>query len=91
MCKFFYFVYNVSFLVKESALSVEAMSFVSKSFRNIPWASNNTGICTANHFNLPTVLKLSDQAESINPNHGTNGHRIRVMNLGEDEKESSSL
>lgn len=77
--------------MKETALSVEVMPFVMKSFRNIPWASKNTGMCTANHFNLPTVLKLSDQAESINPNHGANGHRIRVMNLGEHEEESSFL
>lgn len=56
-----------------------------------PGPANNIGIYTANHFNLPTVLKLSDQAESINPNPVTNGHWNRVMNLGEDEEESSSL
>ena len=39
-----------------------------------PGPANNVGIYTANHFNLPTALKLSDQAENINLNPVTNGH-----------------
>lgn len=77
--------------MKGTALSVETMHLWTHDSSTFPGPANNIGIHTANHFNLPTVLKLSDQAESINLNPVTNGLWNSVMNLGEDEEESSPL
>lgn len=60
--------------MKETALSLETMHLRANDLATFPGPANTVGIYTANHFNLPTVLKLSDQAESINPNPVTNEH-----------------
>ena len=77
--------------MKETTLSVGTMLLWANNSATFSGPANNSGKHTTNHFNLPTVLKLSDQAESINPDRVTNGHWNRVTNLGEDEEESSSV
>lgn len=84
--------FHLKYLFSERNDSIsENNVFCESHSATFPAPDTHTGVHTANHFNLPTVLKLSDQAESINSNPVANGHWNRVMNLGGDEEESSSL
>lgn len=68
---------------EKTTLSVGTMLLWANNSATFPGPANNSGKHTTNHFNLPTVLKLSDQAESINPDLLQMDIEIGFMNLGE--------
>lgn len=58
---------NICFPALETVPLVLTMSLGSLSFSKIPGSVNSICIKMANHFSLPAVQKLSDQADKINP------------------------